>query len=102
VVYLQEPSAWHVFLEKIPPTPQWAPTLLATPGWQISPRDDNDLAHFGLFVHLLVALPQGDLGGRLVQYRVQHLDLGLATPGSHSSVLSTTPFPQTGGGIDDP
>jgi len=53
-------------------------------------------------VQRLVALPQGDLGARLVQNALQHLDLGLATPGSHCSDLSTTPFPQTAGASDDP
>jgi len=101
VVYLpQEPSALQVFLEKNPP--QWDPTLLCPPGWQTKPREANEVAHFGLFEHLLVALPQGDLGGRLVQDAVQHLDLGLAAPASHSSVLSTTPFPQTAGASDEP
>jgi hypothetical protein len=60
------------------------------------------LVHLGLFVHLLVAFPQTDLAGRLVQKEVQHLVLGTAEPASHSSPVSTTPFPQTIGTTDTP
>jgi len=55
----------------------------------------NVVRHFGLFEHLLVALPQGDPAGRLVQKAVQHLVLGTAAPASHSSATSITPFPHT-------
>jgi len=63
----QVPSALQVFLEKSPPRPHLVPTGLATPGLQTNCRLEVDRPHFGLLVHLLVALPQTDLTARLVQ-----------------------------------
>jgi len=91
----QVPSALQVFLEKIPPFPHLVPTFFGCPGVHTGVRLANEFRHFGLFVHLLVALPQGEPAGRVVQKAVQHLVLGTASPASHSSALSTTPFPHT-------
>jgi len=91
----QVPSALQVFREKIPPFPHLVPTLFGFPGRQTNERLPNDFAHFGLFVHLLVAFPQTAPTRRLVQKIVQHLVLGTAVPASHTSDLSTTPFPHT-------
>jgi len=95
-IYLeQEPSALQVFLEKIPPFPHLVPTFFGCPGIHTGVILPNVFRHFGLFVHLLVARPQTDPGRRLVQKAVQHLVLGTAAPASHSSDLSTAPFPHT-------
>jgi hypothetical protein len=58
--------------------------------------------HFGLFVHLVGAFPQTDPSGRLVQKALQHLVLGTAAPASHSSDLSSAPFPQTAAAANVP
>jgi len=92
---VQEPSALQVFLEKIPPFPHLVPTALSPPGVHDNCRLFKFLRHFGLFVHLVGALPQTAPIGRLVQKEVQHLVLGTAAPASHSSDLSIAPFPHT-------
>jgi len=103
VVYLEQvPSALQVFREKRPPFPHRVPTALAPPGVQVNCLAALFLVHLGLFVHWLVAFPQIDLTRRLVQKEVQHLVLGTAKPASHSSPVSTTPFPQTIGTTDTP
>jgi len=92
---VQEPSALQVFREKIPPFPQGVPTGLAPPAVHFNCRLPKSFRHFGLFVHLVGALPHVAPIARLVQKAVQHLVLGTAAPASHASDLSMAPFPHT-------